>query len=112
MSPTFDEKLARLNELRAEAEAGGGPERVAKVHAKGRLTARERIHLLLDEGSFQESGVFVRHRSHEMGMDKTHPMGDGMVTGIGRIDGRQVHVFAQDFTVFGGSMSEANALKI
>ncbi|MFT5232906.1 MAG: propionyl-CoA carboxylase beta chain [Candidatus Krumholzibacteriia bacterium] len=112
MSNTFDENLAKMNSLRAEAEAGGGPERVAKIHANGRLTARERIGLLLDEDSFQETGVFVRHRSHEMGMDKSHPIGDGMVTGIGRIDGRQVHVFAQDFTVFGGSMSEANAQKI
>lgn len=112
MSNSFEENMARLNSLRSEAEAGGGPERVAKIHAKGRLTARERLHLLLDEDSFQETGVFVRHRSHEMGMDKTHPMGDGMITGIGRIDGRQVHVFAQDFTVFGGSMSEANAAKI
>ena len=88
------------------------PSAIAKIHDKGRLTARERIHLLLDEGSFQETGVFVTHRSHEMGMDKNRPVGDGMVTGVGRIDGRQVYVFAQDFTVFGGSMSEANALKI
>ena len=112
MTNSFEDKLHRLNELRAEALAGGGPDRVAKVHAKGRLTARERIHLLLDEESFQESGVFVTHRSHEMGMDQNRPVGDGMVTGTGRIDGRQVYVFAQDFTVFGGSMSEANALKI
>ena len=112
MTNTFDDNLKRLNDLRDQAMAGGGPERVAKIHAKGRLTARERIHLLLDEGSFQESGVFVTHRSHEMGMDKNRPVGDGMVTGTGRIDGRQVYVFAQDFTVFGGSMSEANALKI
>ena len=112
MTNSFSDNLKKLNELRAEAHAGGGSERVAKIHAKGRLTARERIHLLLDEGSFQETGVFVTHRSHEMGMDKNRPVGDGMVTGVGRIDGRQVYVFAQDFTVFGGSMSEANALKI
>ncbi len=112
MSNSFQDNLDRLNELRAEAQAGGGPARIEKIHAKGRLTARERIHLLLDEGSFQETGVFVRHRSHEMGMDKNRPVGDGMVTGVGRIDGRQVYVFAQDFTVFGGSMSEANAGKI
>jgi len=112
MSKSFADNLKRLNELRAEAMVGGGPERVEKIHAKGRLTARERIHLLLDEASFQETGVFVRHRSHEMGMDNNRPVGDGMVTGVGRIDGRQVYVFAQDFTVFGGSMSEANALKI
>ncbi len=112
MAHSFDDKLARLHELRQEAFAGGGPERIAKLHAKGRLSARERVHLLLDEGSFQETGVFVRHRTHEMGMDRSRPVGDGMVTGMGRIDGRQVAVFAQDFTVFGGSMSEANALKI
>ena len=112
MAHSFDDKLARLDDLRRQALEGGGPEKIAKVHEKGRLTARERIHLLLDEGSFQETGVFVRHRSHEMGMDRSRPVGDGMVTGMGRIDGRQVAVFAQDFTVFGGSMSEANALKI
>jgi propionyl-CoA carboxylase beta chain len=109
---TFQGRLDRLHALRAEAHAGGGAAKAKKLHAKGRLTARERIHLLLDEGSFQETGVFVRHRSHEMGMDANRPVGDGMVTGIGRIDGRQVYVFAQDFTVFGGSMSEANAAKI
>ncbi|RKZ17978.1 methylmalonyl-CoA carboxyltransferase [bacterium] len=112
MTQSFRENLARLNELRTKALAGGGSERIEKIHAKGRLTARERIHLLVDEDSFQETGVFVRHRSHEMGMDANRPVGDGMVTGVGRIDGRQVYVFAQDFTVFGGSMSEANALKI
>ena len=112
MANSFKDNLERLNNLRNEALQGGGPERVAKIHEKGRLTARERIHLLLDESSFQETGVFVRHRSHEMGMDKNRPVGDGMVTGVGRIDGRQVYVFAQDFTVFGGSMSEANAMKI
>jgi propionyl-CoA carboxylase beta chain len=112
MANSFKDNMERLNALRQEAHEGGGPERIAKIHEKGRLTARERIHLLLDEGSFQESGVFVRHRSHEMGMDSTRPVGDGMVTGVGRIDGRQVYVFAQDFTVFGGSMSEANANKI
>ena len=112
MANSFQDNFDRLNSLRQEALAGGGPEKAAKIHEKGRLTARERIHLLLDEGSFQESGVFVRHRSHEMGMDQSRPVGDGMVTGVGRIDGRQVYVFAQDFTVFGGSMSEANAQKI
>jgi acetyl-CoA carboxylase carboxyltransferase component len=112
MSHSFEDKLARLNALRRQTLEGGGPDKIAKIHASGRLTARERIHLLLDEGSFQETGVFVRHRSHEMGMDRNRPVGDGMVTGVGCIDGRQVYVFAQDFTVFGGSMSEANALKI
>ncbi len=109
MSSSFEERLARLNELRDEAHLGGGQGRIDKIHAKGRLTARERIHLLLDEGSFLEAGVFVTHR--EPGVEDT-PVGDGMITGSGRIDGRQVYVFAQDFTVFGGSMSESNALKV
>jgi propionyl-CoA carboxylase beta chain len=112
MTSDFQAKLNRLEELRNEALRGGGPEKIAKIHAKGRLTARERIHLLLDEGSFNETGVFVTHRCSELGMDKNKPVGDGIVTGVGRIDGRQVYVFAQDFTVFGGSMSESNALKI
>ncbi len=112
MSNDFQAKLERLNDLRRQAHAGGGEKKIAKIHEKGRLTARERIHLLLDEGSFQETGVFVTHRCSEMGMENQKPVGDGMVTGVGRIDGRQVYVFAQDFTVFGGSMSEANALKI
>ncbi|PID79541.1 methylmalonyl-CoA carboxyltransferase [bacterium DOLZORAL124_64_63] len=112
MAKSFADKLHHLNELRAQALGGGGEDRIAKIHASGRLTARERIHLLLDEGSFQETGVFVTHRSHELGMEKSRSVGDGMVTGVGRIDGRQVYVFAQDFTVFGGSMSESNALKI
>ena len=112
MSNSFADKLHKLEELRAQAHAGGGEARIQKIHDKGRLTARERIHLLVDEDSFQETGVFVTHRSHEMGMDKIRPVGDGMVTGVGRVDGRQIYVFAQDFTVFGGSMSEANAMKI
>jgi propionyl-CoA carboxylase beta chain len=110
MSETFEDKLQRLNELREQAFMGGGQERIDKIHGKGRLTARERIHLLLDEGSFMETGVFVTHREPSLADDK--PVGDGLVTGVGRIDGRQVYLFAQDFTVFGGSMSESNALKI
>ncbi|MBU0742725.1 acyl-CoA carboxylase subunit beta [bacterium] len=110
MSETFEDKLNRLNELRQKAYLGGGQERIDRIHEKGRLTARERIHLLLDEGSFLETGVFVTHR--EPTIDGEQPVGDGIVTGVGRIDGRQVYVFAQDFTVFGGSMSESNALKI
>ena len=112
MTEDFATKLRRLQELRARAELGGGRERVERLHASGRLTARERIHLLLDEGSFQEAGVFVTHRCTDLGMDASRPVGDGVVTGVGRIDNRQVAVFAQDFTVFGGSLSEANALKI
>ncbi len=112
MSEIRRNQMEQLEDLRRQTLEGGGPDKIAKVHAKGRLTARERIHLLLDEGSFHETGVFVRHRSHEMGMDRFRPVGDGIITGCGRVDGRQVYVFAQDFTVFGGSMSEANARKI
>jgi len=112
MANDFQVRLEHLEALRAQAYKGGGEDKIAKIHAKGRLTARERIHLLLDEGSFSETGVFVTHRCSDMGMEKNKPVGDGMVTGVGRIDGRQVYLFAQDFTVFGGSMSEANALKI
>lgn len=110
MSESFDDKLQRLQELREKAHLGGGRERIDRIHAKGRLTARERIHLLLDEGTFMETGVFVTHREASIAGEK--PVGDGMVTGVGRIEGRQVYVFAQDFTVFGGSMSETNALKV
>ena len=106
------EKLDRLARLRAEAEAGGGPARVAAQHAKGKLTARERLDLLLDEGSFVELDRFVVHRSSDFGLDSQRVLGDGVVTGYGRIDGRLVYVFAQDFTVFGGSLSEAHAEKI
>ncbi len=103
------EELLRIS---AEAEAGGGPERRAREHKAGKLTARERIHLLLDEGTFEELDKFVRHRSTDFGMGEQRPAGDGFVTGFGRIEGRLVYVFAQDFTVFGGSISEANAQKI
>src|SRR6185437_11068085 len=96
----------------AEAEAGGGPERREREHKAGKLAARERIHLLLDEGSFEELDKFVRHGCVDFGMEEQRPAGDGFVTGFGRIDGRLVYVFAQDFTVFGGSLSEANARKI
>jgi propionyl-CoA carboxylase beta chain len=105
----------RLEELRkrvAEAEAGGGPERRERQHKEGKLSARERIELLLDEDSFEELDKFVRHHCTDFGMEEQRPAGDGFVTGYGRIDGRLVYVFAQDFTVFGGSLSEANALKI
>jgi propionyl-CoA carboxylase beta chain len=105
----------RMQELRrqsAEAEAGGGPERREREHKAGKLAARERIHLLLDEGSFEELDKFVRHGCVDFGMQEQRPAGDGFVTGFGRIDGRLVYVFAQDFTVFGGSLSEANARKI
>jgi propionyl-CoA carboxylase beta chain len=105
----------RIEELRrrsAEAEAGGGAERREREHKVGKLTARERIELLLDEGSFEELDKFVTHRCADFGMEGQRPAGDGFVTGFGRIDGRLAYVFAQDFTVFGGSLSEANASKI
>ena len=107
--------MNRLDELRrrhANAEAGGGPERRDRQHQEGKLSARERIDLLLDEGTFEETDKLVRHRCRDFGMDEQVIDGDGFVTGYGRIDGRLVYVFAQDFTVFGGSLSEANAQKI
>jgi propionyl-CoA carboxylase beta chain len=106
------DRMEDLRRLEAEAEAGGGPERREREHKAGKLTARERINLLLDEGTFEELDKFVRHRCVDFGMHEQRPAGDGFVTGFGRIDGRLVYVFAQDFTVFGGSLSETNALKI
>jgi len=106
------ERIEELRRISDEAEAGGGAERREREHKAGKLTARERIHLLLDEGTFEELDKFVRHRCVDFGMQEQRPAGDGFVTGFGRIDGRLVYVFAQDFTVFGGSLSETNALKI
>jgi propionyl-CoA carboxylase beta chain len=104
--------LRQLEEKRAGARGGGGPRRVEAQHSKGKLTARERIDVLLDEGSFEEWDMFVEHRSAEFGMGEQKVPGDGVVTGWGTINGRQVFVFSQDFTVFGGSLSEAHAEKI
>jgi propionyl-CoA carboxylase beta chain len=104
--------FAELARKHAEAEQGGGQKRIDAQHKKGKLTARERIHLLLDEGSFEEIGKFVMHRSRDFGLDKEHYLGDGVVTGYGTIAGRLVYVFAQDFTVFGGALSETHAEKI
>jgi len=107
--------MNRLEELRrrhAAAEAGGGPERRARQHQEGKLSARERIELLLDERSFEELDKLVTHRCRDFGMGDQATPGDGFVTGYGRVDGRLVYVFAQDFTVLGGSLSEANAQKI
>src|SRR5271170_2143262 len=106
------DRLEELRKLNAEAEAGGGADRREREHRSGKLSARERIHLLLDEGSFEELDKFVRHRCVDFGSEEMRPTGDGFVTGFGRIDGRLVYIFAQDFTVFGGSLSEANAQKI
>jgi propionyl-CoA carboxylase beta chain len=106
------DKIARLGELRAAAMLGGGEARIAQQHARGKLTARERLELLLDEGTFEELDAFVTHRASDFGLDEQRYLGDGVVTGYGRIDGRLVFVFSQDFTVFGGSLSEAHAEKI
>ena len=104
--------LDQLSERRETARLGGGQARIDAQHAKGKLTARERLSLLLDPGSFEEFDMFVTHRSTDFGMDKSKPAGDGVVTGWGTINGRKTFVFAQDFTVFGGSLSETHAKKI
>jgi propionyl-CoA carboxylase beta chain len=104
--------LKRLEEKIAEALLGGGEKRIEVQHKKGKLTARERLHFLLDAGSFEEIGMFVTHRSAEFGLEHEKYPGDGVVTGYGRIDGRLVYVYSQDFTVFGGSLSETHAEKI
>jgi propionyl-CoA carboxylase beta chain len=109
---TNAERIARLERMRAEALQGGGPVRIERQHAWGKLTARERLDLLLDPGSFVELDAFVTHRATEFGLDRQHFLGDGVVTGHGTIAGRLVFVFSQDFTVFGGSLSEAYAEKI
>lgn len=106
------ENIAKLVERRAKARLGGGEKRIAAQHEKGKLTARERLAILLDEGSFEEYDMFVHHRCTNFGMDKSHPDGDGVVTGCGTIDGRLVYVFAQDFTVTGGSLSKTMSEKI
>ncbi len=106
------DKLELLQAKRAEAELGGGQERIDAQHAKGKMTARERLDVLLDPASFVELDRFVTHRSSDFGLADQRVLGDGVVTGYGRIDGRLVYVFAQDFTVFGGSLSEAHAEKI
>lgn len=106
------EKVKNLIDLRAQAKLGGGEKRIASQHAKGKFTARERIDMLLDEGSFEELDMFVTHRCYNFGLEKEKYLGDGVVTGHGTIDGRTVYVFAQDFTIFGGSLSETMALKI
>ena len=109
---TMREKLALLDHRASEAEQGGGEARLKAQHAKGKLSARERLDILLDEGSFVELDRFVVHRSHDFGLEEQRVYGDGVVTGHGKIDGRLVYVFSQDFTVFGGSLSEAFAEKI
>lgn len=106
------DKIKALREKKSDAMLGGGKQRIDDQHKKGKLTARERLALLLDEGSFEEIGMLVMHRSTDFGLESQKYLGDGVVTGHGRIDGREVFVFSQDFTVFGGSLSEAHAEKI
>jgi propionyl-CoA carboxylase beta chain len=108
----MNSKLSLLEEKQAEALLGGGQKRIDSQHKKGKLTARERLHFLLDEGSFEEIGMFVTHRSTEFGLDREKYLGDGVVTGYGTVNGRLIYVFSQDFTVFGGSLSETHAEKI
>jgi propionyl-CoA carboxylase beta chain len=108
----FEQKLEELKRRDTAAEAGGGSERRERQHKEGKLSARERINFLLDEGTFEETDRFVTHRATDFGMDQQKVLGDGFVTGYGRVEGRLVFVFAQDFTVFGGSLSESNAAKI
>ncbi|MEQ8244715.1 acyl-CoA carboxylase subunit beta [Fulvivirga sp.] len=110
--PTKEEKFKLLEQKNEEALLGGGADRIAAQHKKGKLSARERVHLLLDEGSFEEIGKFVMHRCKDFGLDKQYYLGDGVVTGYGTVNGRLVYVFSQDFTVFGGSLSETHAEKI
>jgi len=109
---TSAEKVEKLLAQREKAQEGGGLDRIEKQHALGKLTARERIELLLDEGSFEEFDMFVSHRCTKFGLDSKHIPGDGVVTGYGTIDGRLVYVFSHDFTVFGGSLSETFAEKV
>src|SRR5437868_8389770 len=106
------EKIKNLEKKIAKAHQGGGEKRIEAQHKKGKLTARERLHFLLDEGSFEEIGMFVTHRSTEFGLEREKYLGDGVITGYGTINGRLIYVFSQDFTVFGGSLSETHAEKI
>ncbi|OQX82348.1 MAG: methylmalonyl-CoA carboxyltransferase, partial [Bacteroidetes bacterium 4484_276] len=106
------DKLQQLIDLRVKARQGGGEKRIVAQHQKGKYTARERIEMLLDEGSFEEYDMFVTHRSHDFGMEDKVFLSDGVITGHGTIDGRVVYIFSQDFTVFGGSLSETFAQKI
>lgn len=110
--PGLQAKFDELENKNDEAISGGGEKRIEQQHKKGKLTARERVQLLLDEGSFEELGKFVTHRSHDFGLESESYLGDGVVTGYGTVNGRLVYLFSQDFTIFGGSLSEAHAEKI
>jgi propionyl-CoA carboxylase beta chain len=106
------EKVEELARGEEEARMGGGQARIDRQHAEGKLTARERLDLLLDEGSFVEIGMFVQHQCHDFGMEKNRPWGDGVMAGYGKIDGRLVYIYAQDFTVLGGTIGHTSAAKI
>src|SRR3954447_10775644 len=106
------EKINELYDKRREVELGGGDERIDKQHAKGKLTARERIDLLVDKGTFFELNPFIEHRTNDFGLDEQKGPGDGVVTGYGKVNGRPIYLFAQDFTVFGGALGEMHAKKI
>ncbi len=109
---SIDEKIKKLDELNAAAVLGGGEARIKRQHDSGKLTARERVELLFDPGTFVEMDRFVVHRCNDFGMQENKIYGDGVITGYGKIEGRQIFAFAQDFTVFGGSLSGAFAEKI
>jgi propionyl-CoA carboxylase beta chain len=109
---SLDPKIQQLHDLKAQASLGGGPERIEAQHKRGRLTARERLDLLLDKGSFREMDQFVQHRTSDFGLDKQKFLSDSVVTGWGTVEGRLVYVFSQDFTVFGGSLGEVHAEKV
>ncbi len=108
----MESKINILNDKIAQAHLGGGIKRIEKQHEKKKLTARERVEYLMDEGSFEEIGMLVTHRTTDFGMEKEIYFGDGVITGYGTINGRLVYIFAQDFTVFGGALSETHAEKI
>ena len=108
----MDDIIQTLEDKRAQARLGGGQRRIDSQHAKGKLTARERIEVFLDAGSFEEWDMFVEHDCNEFGMAEQKVPGDGVITGHGTVDGKKVFVFSQDFTVFGGSLSAAHARKI
>ena len=108
----MEDKKQQLQDKIDAAKLGGGLRRIDSQHGKGKLTARERIHLLFDEGSFEEIGILVTHRTKDFGMEDQIFYGDGVVTGYGTVNGRTIYAFAQDFTVFGGSLSETHAEKI
>src|SRR5262245_51822790 len=109
---TIEERIEELRKRRASALQPGGRDAAQKQHDKGKLTARERLDILMDAGSFVETDPFAVHRSHDFGMDRRRPPGDGAITGFGTIDGRKVFVASQDFTVFGGSMGEVHEQKV